>query len=529
MRGALRILARYVGGLRTFIRQPLTPDDCRQRVETRLRSRVDGFLRMVERGIFRQRRSPYRKLFEHARITFPDVQQLVQKEGVETALARLYDAGVYVTLDEFKGRRPIQRRGLEYRVRLEDFDNPLLAAGYEGRTGGSRSAGNRIIIDFDLLAQEAAYHSLFLAAFQLGSRPIAIWRPVPPGVAGMNNVLRHAKLGRSAERWFSQNPFVARWGNLQYFLFTAYTVYGSRLFGTPLPVPEHVPLAEAWRVARWLADERARGAVALLDSNPSSVVRVCNAAAERGLDIRGTFFRLDGEPYTEARARIISDAGCSAATRYSISEVGSVGMPCAAPAARDDVHVLGDKLALIQTHRAIGDGGHEVGALLYTTLLPACPKLLLNVESGDYAEVVDRRCGCPFGAIGLERHLHTIRSYEKLTSEGMTFLGSEFVTLIDEILPARFGGASGDYQFVEEETRGGIPIVSMIVSPRVGAVDDEALSRTVLDALAARPGANRMMAERWRDGGTLRVVRREPHATSAAKVLPLHILPRSGP
>jgi len=33
-----------------------------------------------------------------------------------------------------------------------------------------------------------------------------------------------------------------------------------------------------------------------------------------------------------------------------------------------------------------------------------------------------------------------------------------------------------------------------------------------------------MMAGYWRDAQTLRVVRREPHATRAAKILPLHVI-----
>ena len=44
----------------------------------------------------------------------------------------------------------------------------------------------------------------------------------------------------------------------------------------------------------------------------------------------------------------------------------------------------------------------------------------------------------------------------------------------------------------------------------------------VVDYLRAEP-RNRLMAEVWEQGETLRVVRREPSLTSAAKILPLHI------
>ena len=79
---------------------------------------------------------------------------------------------------------------------------------------------------------------------------------------------------------------------------------------------------------------------------------------------------------------------------------------------------------------------------------------MINVESDDYGVLVKRDCGCPFGSLGFDQHLHGIRSYDKLTSEGMTFLGGELITLVEEILPARFGGHPTDYQFVEEEEGG---------------------------------------------------------------------------
>jgi hypothetical protein len=125
--------------------------------------------------------------------------------------------------------------------------------------------------------------------------------------------------------------------------------------------------------------------------------------------------------------------------------------------------------------------------------------------------------------MGFEQHLSQIRSYDKLTSEGMTFMGSELITLIEDLLPEQFGGNPTDYQLVEEE-EGGLPKISVIVSPRVGAIDDEAVIRAVLSRLGSYPGCKNMMTEVWKDGQTLRVVRREPFVTGAAKILPLHIL-----
>lgn len=519
----LKMFGRYFSGLRRYLQQPLTPEECRQKVLRQLQHRSDSFLKVVERGIYANPRSPYARLLKHAGIDFGTVVALVRSDGVEATLERLYDAGVFVTFEEFKGRQPVRRSGLNFKVRPEDFHNPLLARDYELRTGGSRGPGTRIIVDFDLLAHEAAYHDLSLECLGLRGRPVAIWYGVPPVVSGLKHLLRCAKIDQPIERWFSLSKLVLRPKTLKYFVFTHYALYGSKVFGKPLPVPEYTPLEHASKVALWLAGKKRAGSPAELHSNPSSGVRVCLAAQENRLDISGTFFRFNGEPYTAAKAKIVEATGCRAATQYSMGEIGNIGMACGAPAALDDIHLLTDKLAVIQREKQLADSTIRINALHYTTLLPSCPKLLLNVESDDYGRVERRKCGCLWGELGFEQHIENIRSYDKLTSEGMTFFGSELLSLLEDILPSQFGGHPTDYQFLEEEENG-LPRVNIVVSPRVGDVDESRLIRTILDRLGSSLVLKNMMAERWRDGQTLRVIRREPFASGAAKILPLHIL-----
>jgi hypothetical protein len=264
------------------------------------------------------------------------------------------------------------------------------------------------------------------------------------------------------------------------------------------------------------------GAPALLDTGVSLGVLVCRAARDLGLDISGTFFRFGSEPYTPAKARVIAEAGCGAVCNYHMTEAGVLGMTCPSGSVLGDVHLAIDKLAVIQRTKSLGDGAIQVRALVYTTLMPYCPKLMLNVESDDYGVLEDRPCACSLGALGLTLHLHTIRSYEKLTAAGMTFLGVEVITLVEEILPARFGGDPTDYQFVEEEDNG-TTRVSVLVSPRAGPVDEQDVIRTVLQTLSACPGGA-LMTEVWRNHDVLRVMRREPYTTGACKILPLHVL-----
>ncbi|MBI3666265.1 MAG: hypothetical protein HY236_08590 [Acidobacteria bacterium] len=524
----LRTFTRYAGGLRAYLQQTLSPEECRRRIENQLRARQETFLQILERGIFTNPRSPYRNLLTRAGVEFSDIAQMVRATGIETTLEKLYDRGVYVTLDEFKGRKPIERAGLHLPVGANDFDNPLLARHYEAATGGSSGVRRRILIDFDLLTHEAAYYHFFLQAFNLEGRPLAEWREILPGAAGMKLVLRYARLGRPVEKWFTPRRLAERPENWKSDVFTVYSLCGSRLWGrTPLPVPEHVPPAEAWRIARWLAEKKKGGTPAVMDTPASSGVLICRAAKELGLDISGTFFRFGGEPYTPAKARIIAEMGCRAAGHYSMTEIGVIGLACGDPGSLDDVHLMTDKVAAIQRQKQVGSSGICVGALIYSTLLPSCPKIMLNIESDDYGVLEDRQCGCVLGGLGFSRHIHDIRSYEKLTSAGMSFLGTELISLVEEILPGRFGGHPTDYQFVEEE-QDGLTKVRLVVSPRVGAVNEKEVLAEVLRVLRSYPGG-RMMADVWRDGRVLEIARREPYATGAFKILPLHILKKAGP
>jgi len=522
----LRAGARFARRVPRFLAQTLDRDAARAMVTAQLAQRTDGFVRILGAAVFARPQSVYARLLAHAGIGKAEVAQLVARDGLEGALARLRAAGVYVTLEELKGRRPLRRGSLEIATTPGDFDNPLLAASYEARSGGSRGAGTRVLVDLDLLAYEAAHQALFAAEFALDGCVAAQWRPVPPGIAGINNALRSARIGQPLARWFSQtDPARAAAADA---LLLRYLVRVGGMRGGVVPAPVHVPVDEAATVARWLAGTRASGRRALLDSTASGLVRVCSAAAAAGLDVSGAMLRFGGEPFTAARAAALRAVGAVALARYSMAEVGVIGVACARPREVDEVHLLTDKLAFTQRERRVAADGRSVGALSISTLLAASPKLLINAEIDDYGVLDEHRCGCGFEQLGLVRHLHSIRSFEKLTSEGMSFLGSDLLRLVEEVLPRRFGGDATRYQLVEDECDG-LPAVELRIDPAVGALDAQAVLATALACLAAISPAHRMMAESWQRAGTLRVVRAAPLATAAAKILPLHVRARTSP
>jgi hypothetical protein len=292
----------------------------------------------------------------------------------------------------------------------------------------------------------------------------------------------------------------------------------SRVFGRALPWPRHVSVTDALTVTQWLARSKASGRLPYLSTTASCAVRVCAAALEHGLDIRGTFIRASGEPLSPGKVKVIEAAGCQARTHYAMAEVGRTAIACGRPSALDDVHLASDRVAVLQRE----SGREGVGGLWLTTLHWSVPRIMLNVELGDCAVIERRRCGCAWDRLGFTDRLHTIRSYEKLTSEGMHFLGADLIALVEEVLPARFGGTATDYQLVEEE-QNGLTTVSLIVSPRVGAVDEAALRTAALEALASRDLGHQMMIDVWRQSGTLRVVRREPYLTRTGKIQTLHV------
>lgn len=512
--------ARFLAGLRPFLRERLTAAECDAMLGRSLATREERFLELMRRGVFERTESPYAPLFQRAGLDYGGLERWVREHGLEGALGRLCDAGVRVTLDEFKGRVPILRDGSGSATARGSFDNPLLTRHYETQSSGSRGPATRLIIDLELLAHEAAYESVFLRSFGLADRPKVLWHPAPPGSAGLKLVLRLMRLGHPVERWFSQTPVSFR-DDRRHAAFVHAMHAASRFYGRPIVRPEHVRLDDAAVVAEWLASCVARGTPAFLSATTSSAVRACRAAVERGLDIRGTFIRASGEPLTPGKVRAIEAAGCRVHCHYAMAEVSRIAIACASPSHADDVHVALDKVALLQREIAL-PGGARVAALMLTTLHWSVPKVMINVELGDYGVLERRSCGCPWDGLGYVQHLHSIRSYEKLVTEGMHFMGADLTLLADEILPARFGGSTTDYQFVEEESEG-LTRVLLRVSPRVGTVDERAIEALVLEVLGGRDAAHRMMAGVWGDGGTLRVVRREPHATRTGKVHVLHV------
>lgn len=519
LRTAVRLLARLPG----FLRRPLGVDEARRELARRLATRGAVFLDLVRRAIYARDESPYARLLRHAGCEYGDLERLVRGDGVEGALRTLAATGVYLTADELRGRQPARRGALAIEVGPSRLRNPLVGCDLPTRSGGSRSRGTPVGWNLAFVWERAVDLRLAEAARGPARRRHAIWGV--PGSAAIAHLLDICARGSTPTRWFSPVDPASRELPRRYRVAGGLVRVAGRLGGRRLPAPEHVPLLAPGPVVDWLESVFREGATPYLHARPSAVLRLCEAASRRGVDLGGTEVTVGGEPVTRARAAAMRGAGLTVLPRYAAVEVGLIGDACLAPRESDDVHVLHDLVAVVQAGGAHGVGALPPRALLVSSLRPTAPLVLLNASMGDTGVLDDTPCACPLDALGWTTHLRGILSFEKLTREGMTFHDTDVVRILDETLPALFGGGPGDYQLVEDEDRAGRARLRLLVHPQVGPVDSQAVSEAFLAILGRPEDGTGVMAQVWRQAGLPTVERQAPRATTSGKVLHLHRAP----
>lgn len=519
----VKMFAQYPSALRRFLREPLTLERAQQIVRARMAQREDHFLKLVERTVYQHPRSPYRTLLDAARCELGDLTALVKQKGIEHALCELREAGVYVTFEEFKGRKPIMRHGVQLQVTARDFNNPLARLDFNLPTGGSTGAAVNIGIDLDHLAALAPNQLVALSAQRLLDIPAIWWYGILPDFTP-SKLLTHAYMRQLPHAWFSHIGWHDSAGWLKYDAATLYMLFWLRLTRAKTQVPRVVRVIDAHRIARGLQVLLDTHGRCLLFAQISRSTRVALAAREMDLDFTGVTIRGGGEPATPAKVRAIEQSGARYVSNYAMTDTGGVvASGCAQPADGSDVHVHQDAYALFAFPHRIPNFGVTVPAFNLTTLLPTAPKIMLNVQIDDYGIVEERQCGCELEQYGGTRHLRQIRSYSKLTGEGVTLIGNELVPILEQVLPARFGGSPLDYQLLEEEDARGFTRLSLIVSPRVQLPDERAVIECVLNALresSAMADAARVV---WQHAETLQIKRIEPIWTGRGKLMPLHL------
>jgi hypothetical protein len=105
-------------------------------------------------------------------------------------------------------------------------------------------------------------------------------------------------------------------------------------------------------------------------------------------------------------------------------------------------------------------------------------------------------------------------------------VGTDLLRILEEVLPARFGGSVTDYQLVEEDDRDGLRSLTLVIDPRLPGIDDADIVRVVLDGLARGGDRDRVWSRIWTQAGTIRVRRATPVATGRGKIMQFHLQPR---
>jgi len=76
---------------------------------------------------------------------------------------------------------------------------------------------------------------------------------------------------------------------------------------------------------------------------------------------------------------------------------------------------------------------------------------------------------------------------------------------------------------MEEPDESGIPRLFMLISPDIGAVDEERITRIVFDSLTTGEYSHSYSMSYWAQAGTLKILRQHPIPTMRGKIMPLHI------
>lgn len=524
LRSDLQRLSTLIRAVPQFFHEQVNLQRAKQEIDKALNHREERFLELARSQIFERPTSPYLRLLRLAGCEFSDLRAQVRRYGVDETLKQLAQEGVYFTSEEFKGKKPVVRAGQSFRVVPGSFDNRGASAGYLTQSSGTTNDPICAFVSLDLLAIRTPATYFAFVAHGLFSHVHAMYEAILPGSAGINNLMIYGRMGVIADRWFARripisNPIEA----MYHYLSTELLVLSAKHLGPGFPRPEFIETSEIDRIVYWVANKQREKKLCCITTAASNAARIARVAARLGISLAGTKFIVSGEPYTEAKREVIEKTGATAMPRYAYGGSLNIGFGCGNPAHIDEIHVNQHLVALFPNPRPREGGGPPLYPLLCTTLHPSIPRLLLNVENGDYGSLTQRACGCALEDVGLCLHLHGIRSFEKFTSEGMNYFYGDLFELLEKILPSEFGGGPGDYQLVEEEDSNGQSRLTLIVDPAVQNLNESSLLSRLQEGLARGCRSNRFMLKLWQNAGTFRIRRGIPRSSARGKILPLHI------
>ena len=409
-----------------------------------IKNRDRNFLDLCDSQIFANKKNPYQRLFKCAGYNREKIAALLRHQGLEATLLQLAADGVYLNIDEFKGKKPVIRPGLQMTVDASVFDI-IKGPGVTLKSSGSRGPGLKTQIGIPGLRLGASNIPLILDYLKSDHLPIVLYYPMP-SVSGIIHLIIFTMAGKPPSAWFSQIPLSKLWQS-KTGLKLLFLKACSWIAGISLPSPKFADINHPVNMAQWLKKNCPKGAT--ISTFTGSSLHLVQTAKIEGIKLPPLTFFLGGEPITEKKRRIIEASGHRVFPWYSSVETGRIALGCLSPLNADEMHLLNERIAAVIHPRRVDATGFSRSTLLFTSIHPDMYKFFLNVETGDEAVLDNRRCGCPWEKFGLHKHLHSVQSFEKLTLEGMSIVADNLSQFVEEELPARCGGTPVDYQFTE--------------------------------------------------------------------------------
>ena len=370
----------------------------------------------------------------------------MRRDGVEATLQALLSQGVYLTVDEFKGRRPVVRGTLTVDAGPVRLRNALATPHFWGLTGGSRGAATRSAPRPGLLARSSGEplplarraggrrwrnavwgtpsitaHALVLRLRPAGSGVVLAGRPRPSGVASPVPVERpRGDLGQPTDRCAVAQTGIRAPRRAAPSCSLDEGDPGRGRDPAPVGIPQ---LGGHLVPGRRGGRHRHRGG-ALHHHR-----RACHGGASRR-----------HPPYGGRRASPTTGARTPAGP--SPTDASPPRPPTTCTSSRTSTR--SSRPTRRRSRPALSSS-------------PRCGRRCPSSSStSPWATAPPSRtggAGVPWRRWAGRRHLHTIRSFEKLTAGGMTFVDTDVVRVLEEVLPRRFGGGPIDYQLIEDEGR----------------------------------------------------------------------------
>ena len=345
-----------------------------------------------------------------------------------------------MTYEEFKGRKPIVRNGLTLPARASDFDNPFAEGELKMESGGTTGLAMSVNQNLEHLAVSARYLLLMMDAHGLMGVPSANWTSFFPsgGLHGDPSSRPHRTAGSTPGFFLRVGASPSIGSNMILRRCTCFCRYDST-------VPRALSASGQARTSDYdcragcTIRSRRMVAVAPCECESRLACGSRRAASRIGLDRCGD--SGGAEPLTPAKSKAIRALGGSTAFQLYHGRSESADHLLCEFDRPGRCALIQDGYALFYHPHQIESARVTVPAFNLTSLLETAPKVLFNYEADDYGIVEERQCGCVLEDYGYTTHIRQVRSYTKLVGEGVTLIGNEIQQFLEELLPARFGGA----------------------------------------------------------------------------------------